>query len=518
LNYSEAIPDTQDTIKNRLEPNMKPEKILQYSDEDNICDIYFHFPFYIGVQIGEDRFERMYEITKTIFETNALHSVVVIDLCHSIEIATPKSMRDYSKRQFFVNEKTICIRYIDLTSNDGISNNVTSENAEYSSILQEAYLSIFKTGIGIGHLKFRITFKGKVNSTLIYQAFREIYCQLEPLELEEDNKNESKISQIMLNGIKLIRSSASVFCNGRKIEETLGPVFYIYPLFHVKSIRYENFNDFLSLLYLRSDNQKVAKPELERALYSNASIYGNEYFVAMWDASLAGGYLLDEEICGSYERILEISSYVWNSMYTVDNYISERLDKMLIVKDNTDAKEGRSSQGRFASLKSVPTPYDKMQDAKNQLLEIQNLRIMAKNIQSSYTSVKVSLWAGAIQVFDKILIDAWGLNQLEKSIRDKIEMLTFAYQNTIHEIESAEISYTNKALVTFQRIAIPLAALIGLLPVIADRGNYSSQFSWSNLFTTYLPTLIAMSIILSIILITYFVDRFFVNRKLRKPE
>jgi hypothetical protein len=47
--------------------------------------------------------------------------------------------------------------------------------------------------------------------------------------------------------------------------------------------------------------------------------------VVKWDVAITGGYSVDKMTCESYENILEVCSYIWNSMYIIDSYISTQL-------------------------------------------------------------------------------------------------------------------------------------------------------------------------------------------------
>lgn len=447
--------------------------------------LYFHIPFDIGFKIGGIT-KGTLEIIRKCLEKESEK----ITILSQTEIVKPKPLQE-----IFKGESNVSLSVIHLDLNDLIVNKAFEIN-KCKIFTKECYITVYDTGIGIGHLKYEIVLNTEISPNKIYETFIDIYKQLETLERdlkpEEIESDSASVVRNMINKLRNIRdcivSNNDTPKDNTKDKifdrQTDGLVLYIYPLFYLPSVNnIQVAYEYVCLSFLRPKNEEVIRQELESAISFNTQSFTSEFLLVKWDAAITGGSSVDERTCESFENILEICSYIWNSMYIFEGYIGNELRNLTTKQFKLDARE-----------------------ARKKLDQIQILRVEAARIQGIYGDIIVSLWASATQVFEKILTNSWNINKLQKSLQEKIDLLTFIYDFTVDESERTITDQMNTTAYIFQRIAIPIAAVIAILPFLTEP-IISNRLLGSFLDVKWLLLLDALILTILSVIISYIIDK-----------
>lgn len=433
------------------------------------CIIYLHFPFYIGVGI-EERINLLK--LESILKNKIANTPITLSVNDEFQIAKPKYLEELLHRQFTVSMQTLSLKW------DKVADDIIPPHEDFLIKMLDSVVTIFNTGIAIGHFKFKIFFRKEFRPSSIFNAYKHIQSQFDPLEQKREQTHfEPEICKIVWDLIDILSSVRTEIAKSKSEAKNneIPTAYYTYPLFFVPKTKIEDMKEFLCLLYLRPDNKLVSNNELTKAFNSNTSVMQDEFFAAKWDAAVCG--LMDENNADTLAGILMFSSYIWNSEYEMEAYLTGQLQALTVIELST-------------------------LEARQQLSHIRELKIRVREVQGIYARISVSLWTGILHIFDKILFESWNLTKLEKSLNDKMDNLSFNYQYIVDEEEQTHNSKLNRALLNLQRLSIPLAIMIGLLPIIADKEIYKNGFLTE--FPT-VPTLIGVLVTVIILLASYFV-------------
>ena len=460
-------------------------------DSDKTFFLYLHIPFDIGFKMGNlpERLEKIKESLGNISGNN-------ISIVRKTEIVKPKPLQEIFKAESNISETVVNVNLYDLIAEK------TIENSEFKSFTRDSYINIYDTGIGIGHFKYEVILKNNISPQRIFNAFLSIYRQLETLERELSvNEIESNSSAAVIRDtiIRLRSMSSGTTANRDLTEQNIKDrtfdrpndslVLYIYPLFYLPFVDdLQMARDYICLSFLRPNNQEVNRQELNTAILFNTQSFNSEFLLVKWDAAITGGSSVDERASESFENILEICSYIWNSMFIIEAYVGTKLKELTNEQSHLGAEKARKN-----------------------LDQIQILRVEATNIQGIYSTILVSVWASATQVFERILINSWNLNKIQKSLVEKIDLLAFMYEYTVHESETNVTDRMNTSVYLFQRIAIPIAAVIAILPFLTEP-IISNRLVGNILDPKWLLLIDALMLTVLAIIVSYFVDEKRVQR------
>jgi hypothetical protein len=441
------------------------------------CYIYFHFPFDIGFKLGK-HIKLLDSIINNKLKNENLDVSAYIE--ENIEILKPGYLK-FIKRDFNIVTDTI---FIDL---DKLWHNYSFSNQNFDFSLCASHIRIFDTGIGIGSLKFKIDFRGNLKSKGVYDAFRILYSLLSPLEEEESKRSKChRITATFDKIITLIYDTSNSFEESLKIDieqRKKEPILYIYPLFYIQDIHNsDQLKEFCCLLFLRPYSHQVSDRKLKQIASSETILFDGEYFIPFWDAALAAGDIIDDKMVDSYQTYLEISSYIYNSMFILESHLS---DQIHFLSTNQTVTHGQ---------------------ILDRLSIIKTMRIEINNVQDLYNRVMVSLWAGAIDTFNRILFDAWNFRRLQKSLEEKISLLDFINQSIIDDREKEMNHSIDKALYLFQRMAIPLALVIAILPFLPT-SLIMSNMHFQGIDGKWLLLLDAIILTLITLIASYLIDK-----------
>lgn len=448
--------------------------------------LYLHIPFDIGFKIGVISHSTL-EIIRECLENIDDEKVFILG---QTEIVKPKPLQEIIKAESNIHQATVRVNLDDLIVNKSLENN------KCKIILTESYISLHDTGIGICRFKYEIVLNKEISPDRIYSSFIHIYHQLETLERDlepgEIESNVSSVTRDMINKLRAVRHR--IVLNEDATDEndmdeifdrqTTSLVFYIYPLFYLPSVEdIQSAKEYICLSFLRPNNEEVIEQEIDAAISYNTQSFNTEFLVVKWDAAITGGSSVDKNISESFESILEICSYIWNSMYVIDGYIANKLKKLTSEQFKLDVEEARKN-----------------------LNQIQILRVEATRIQGIYGDIIVSLWASATQVFERILTNSWNINKLQKSLQEKIDLLAFMYDYIVDESDRIITGSMNTSAYIIQRIAIPIAAVIAILPFLTEP-IISNRLLGSFLNVQWLLFVDVLILTILAIIISYFIDK-----------
>lgn len=463
------------------QPFQENQETMNGKQED--CIIYLHFPFFIGIGISEK-----IELVEFQRELNAINKdkSIAVSLNNEFEIAKPKYLDEILQRNFKLTLQTLSVR------SKRFSDDCLQKHEDFLFRMVDSVITIFDTGIAVGHFKFKIYFRKDLTANSIYNAYKHLQSQFEPLERKRDGSSkEPEISKIIWELISLLTHARTELSKIKPKDGGVGELptaYYTYPLFFIQKARMEDLKEFLSLLYLRPSKELVSNDELLKAYNSNTSVMSDEFFVAKWDAAVCS--LMDEKNSDTLSDLLDLSSYVWNSEYEMETYLTEQLQALTVTKLTTA-------------------------QARERLSQIQRLKIRVKEVQGIYTRISVSLWTGVLHILDKILYESWNLTKLDKSLNDKMNNLSLNYQYIVDEEERLHNSKLNKTLLNLQRLSIPLAIMIGLLPIISDKDIHDK-----GLFSSFPAVPIFFGILITAIFLvaSYFIINILGNKIKSKEE
>jgi hypothetical protein len=421
----------------------EPKYVASVPEFNRTFYLYLHIPFDIGFKLGNIS-ESTLQMIREALENVDKEKIMIIK---KTEIIKPKPLQEIFKAESNISQMVVRINLNDLISNKILETDKSKVN------FTDSYINLYDTGIGIGHFKFQFVLDTEISPSRIYQAFLCIFQQLETLERELkpgekepslSNEVRGVITKLRQIGHKTTLNKDTVDDDAIEelfIRKVSSPIFYIYPLFYLPSV--ENIHkakEYICLSFLRPENKEVVQHEIESAISYNTQYFANEFLIVKWDAALAGGSSVDEITCESFQNILETCSYIWNSMYIIDGYISNDLKKL--------------TTGHFTL---------EIEKAKKNLNQIQMLRVEATKIQGIYSDIIVSLWASATQVFEKILTNSWNISGLQKSLQEKIDLLTYLYDYIVDESQNKLNTKISNGLSLLQIMSIPLTIVFALL-------------------------------------------------------
>ncbi len=464
---------TSPPVKTRNQEETKNSKLKS-------CIIYLHFPFYIGVGISERL--NLFEFEK-ILRNKIGNTPVTLSMNNEFQISKPRYLEELLNREFVVSLHTLNLKW------DRLSDDIVPRHEDFIIRMLDSVITIFNTGIAIGHFKFKIYFRKEFGSCSVYNAYKHIQNQFEPLERKREQTNsEPEISKNVWDLIRILSLGRAQIADSKSEPSIEMPTaYYTYPLFFIPINKMEEMKEFLCLLYLRPSKELVSHDELIKAYNSNTSVMYDEFFAAKWDAAVCG--LMEENNSDTLAEILELSSYIWNSEYEMEAYLANQLQSLKVAE--------------------LSTPK-----ARQELSHIRDLKIRVREVQGIYAQISVSLWTGILHIFDKILFESWNLTKLEKSLNDKMDNLSFNYQYIVDQEEQTHNYKLNKILLNLQRLSIPLAIMIGLLPIIADKEIYQNGVSWERF--PILPIFVGVLITVIILVASYVVINNLSNKTMRK--
>lgn len=446
------------------------------------CSIYYHFPFDIGCTFDT----RLSEFAD--FLDIALHSYE--PRVKPIQIFRYELV-EHQRIDAFSLSTPINIK-LHISEGEKIQVN---DKCEVQVVQSD--INIFDSGIGICHLKFLLAFSHDITSETLYEASNDLYSHLAPLEKGEGT---TEFSQEIKDAIVNIRNSAAEFFRD-KVKESFPRSYseqidYIYPLFYLgNAINSEELKEFLCLLYLRPTNDYITKDEINKTFLSNSVVYNNNFFLISWEGSITAGTSTNEQVADSNARIIEIASYVWYSLYVLDSHLSKEIGKLLSTGNSTIT----------------------LTDSEEQLSVIRNLRVFANGVLESHRNIRVSLWGSVIQIFDKILKEAWVVDRLENAIHEKMDLLTTVYRDTVDSIERQHNMQISKSVFNLQIIGFALASAIAIFPFIAEDTRNSILNSPPDV-ATILPLVVAIIIISVTIGIGHTVSRYRWRKRVQKTK
>jgi len=391
--------------------------------------VYFHFPFDTGIFVGQSM-TRLQSIA-TELERNYEEFDVK---CAPLEIGRLELPEEYAfHSELYLLRRVLFVSF-------PRTRQIMFEAKDMNSTLSEFQLCLFSSGVAI------VRFKSELVSMREISPKRLLDYQGSIFKLSSDKSSE--LGSIIWRLIHAITESVRKLEEGNNLASyprrtTSAGIDYLYPVYYFPTdIDGNLMRKYLNLLYFR-DTDDISSADAESKLSSNSSILKNCWLIIDWNASVVAG-IRYTSIIGGYARVFEIMSFVWYSMYRLDNMLAEELRDLL-----------------------DRPPTLSIREAEARLSKIRLLRQVVNDVLEEYRNIRISLWRSVIDLFDKIA-RSWAIGRLERSLASKTKLLDYVLRDITQLLDRRHNEELERILLRFQHMALSLAIIIGLLPFFTD--------------------------------------------------
>jgi hypothetical protein len=153
---------------------------------------------------------------------------ITLSINDEFEIAKPQYLEQLFLRNFVVNLQTLSLKW------NRLSDEILPAHADFLIRMLDSVITIFDTGIAVGHFKFKIYFRKGISSDSVYNAYKHIQTQFEPLERKREQSSlEPEVCKIVWELIELL-SSVHAQIDGPRFETNsieIPTAYYTYPYF-----------------------------------------------------------------------------------------------------------------------------------------------------------------------------------------------------------------------------------------------------------------------------------------------
>lgn len=428
------------------------------------CCIYFLYHFDLGSKYLEDGIDKkeFCAISDVIENTIKIDLIEEITYNDDLTIKIPTYLREVNPENYPIGIRNLHIE-LKLSDQDKSS---TSQDG-YTMNLAKAHIILFDTGVATVSLKFELNFGKEINPMRVYYAYKKIYCKVKECLNEngiEHKKNSEeltifkKIDDIIKDiREKLLIGQANLYVFGD--ESSLSPM----PLFWIPKMEWNKSKQFFSLLYLKpqlnNDNLdwRIQTNDQLKEVKSTYCDPNENHFACTWNAAL----LIDNDMenIETYLGLLELSSYIWLAAYLLVDALEDIIEKDIIFKVGIEEERIEKNNEERIEKNNEEVLIKKINKLRGRSYYIQQIK---------HTSL-LSLWGNSVEIFDKILEDAW---QTEKTLYAKIEeqaeFLNSMFQSMYEDKQNKLNSKISNGLSLLQAMSIPLVLFLTLLTLSND--------------------------------------------------